>query len=190
MALYALLHDEKAVSNLWCVMRRATACVRSLGDVWEHTSTPIVSSACQCSLSIIMQKKMIWIYNFNNSSSYIFQFDPNSNDTCSILCMWLPTKLPLWQACNFCVCDYQQSYRCGKLVDEHAAAPTLLVTFCSRVLVAFSSAPSLTVLGQFLQLLSDTNNKTENRCCRSVKRLLTFMFFNAHFVSEKTLVFQ
>ena len=27
-------------------------------------------------------------------------------------------------------------------------------------------------------------------CCRSAKRLLTFMCFNAHFVSEKTLVFQ
>ena len=27
-------------------------------------------------------------------------------------------------------------------------------------------------------------------CCRSAKRLRTFMFFNAHFVSEKTLVFQ
>ena len=27
-------------------------------------------------------------------------------------------------------------------------------------------------------------------CCRSAKRLRTFMFFDAHFVSEKTLVFQ
>ena len=27
-------------------------------------------------------------------------------------------------------------------------------------------------------------------CCRSAKRLRTFMFFNAHFASEKTLVFQ